>query len=59
MDIFRIKKQSLYRHRQNLGLQKVETPGISRQSVHEGGKVVSPTHRSPLTSGDIPGTRFC
>jgi hypothetical protein len=28
---------------------------ISRQSAHEGGKVVSPTHRSPLSPGDIPG----
>jgi hypothetical protein len=30
------------------GLQQVETPRIYRQSAQEGGKVVSPTHRSPL-----------
>ena len=29
------------------------------QSAHEGGKVVSPTHRPPLTTpGNIPGTHF-
>ena len=28
-----------------LGLQEVEAPRISRKSVHEGGKVVSRTHR--------------
>ena len=32
---------------------------ISRQSAHEGGKVVSPTHRPPLPLGSIPGTHFC
>ena len=32
---------------------------ISRQSAHEGGKVVSPTHRPPLPPGIIPGTHFC
>ena len=31
----------------------------SRQSAHEGGKVVSPTHRQPLPPGNIPGTHFC
>ena len=35
-------------------------PQISRQSAHEGGKVVSPTHRPPLPHpGNIPGTYFC
>jgi hypothetical protein len=34
-----------------LGLQRVEAPGISRQSAHEGDKVVSPTHRPPLPAG--------
>jgi len=29
---------------------------ISRQSTHEGGKVVSPTHRAPCLPS---GTRFC
>ena len=33
-----------------LGLQEVEVPRISRQSTHEGGKVVSPTHRPPLSA---------
>jgi hypothetical protein len=31
------------------GLQEVETPRLSRQSAHEGDKVVSPTHRPPLS----------
>jgi len=30
-----------------LGLQKIEAPGISRQSARDGGKVVSPTHQPP------------
>jgi hypothetical protein len=33
---------------QALGLQEVAVPRISRQSAHEGGKVVSSTHRPPL-----------
>jgi len=32
---------------------------ISGQSAHEGGKVVSPTHRPPLPPGNISGTHFC
>jgi len=32
---------------------------ISKQSGHEGGKVVSPTHQPPLPPGNIPGTQFC
>ena len=31
---------------------------ISRQSAHEGGKIVSPTHRPPLPPGSIPSTHF-
>ena len=31
---------------------------MSRQSAHEGGKDVSPTHRPPLPPGDIPGTHL-
>ena len=31
---------------------------ISRHLAHEGGKVVIPTHRPPLTPGDILGTHF-
>ena len=32
---------------------------MSRQSAHEGGTVVSPTHRPSLPPGNIPGTHFC
>ena len=32
---------------------------ISRQSAHEGGKVVSPKHRPLLPPESIPGTHFC
>jgi hypothetical protein len=32
---------------------------ILRQSEHEGGKVVSPTHRPRLPPGNIPGTHLC
>ena len=32
---------------------------ISRQSAHEGGKVVSTMLRPPLTPGNITGTHFC
>jgi hypothetical protein len=47
--------------------QLLRVPGgwsyqISKQSIHEGGKVVSPTHRPPLPPpppGNIPGTHFC
>jgi hypothetical protein len=38
---------------------EVQVPRISRQSVHEGSKVVSSTHRPPLPPGRIPGTHFC
>ena len=41
------------------GLQEVQVPRIFRQSAHEDGKVVSPTHQPPLPPGDIPGTQFC
>ena len=32
---------------------------ISRQLAHEGGEVVSPTHRPSLPPGKIPGTYIC
>jgi hypothetical protein len=34
-------------------------PQISRQSAHEGGTIIIPTHRPPLPPGNIPGTHFC
>ena len=37
-----------------LGLQKIETPRISRKSAQEGGKVVSPTRRPPLQTRRYP-----
>jgi hypothetical protein len=42
-----------------LGLPEVEARRISRQSAHEGGKVVSLTHQPSLPPGKIPGTYFC
>jgi len=46
-----------------LGLQEVEATRISRQSAHEGGKVVNPTHLPSLPPPPLPGdnlvTHFC
>jgi hypothetical protein len=42
-----------------LRVRKFEAFRISRQSAHGGRKVVSPTHRPPLPSGDIPRNHFC
>ena len=41
------------------GLKEVEISRIFRQSAHEGGKVVCPTHRPTLPPGKIHGTHFC
>jgi hypothetical protein len=35
------------------GSKRLRLPDL-RQSAHEGGKVVSPTHRPPLPPGNIP-----
>jgi hypothetical protein len=41
-----------------LGFQELWGSHISTQSAHGGRKVVSPTHRPPLTPGNIYGTNF-
>jgi hypothetical protein len=51
-------KQPHYRPWQALSLPGVWGSQILRQSAHEGGKVVSPTHWPPLHPGNIPGTHF-
>ena len=60
LHVFKVKvKQSHYWLGEALRVSGGLDSQISRQSEHEGGKVVSPTHRPPLPPGSIPGTHFC
>jgi len=52
-------KQSLYRLPAGQRVPGGSESQISRQSAHEGGKVASPTHRSPLNPEYIPRAHFC
>ena len=39
-----------------LGVQEIDASKISRQSAHEGGKLMSPKHGHLYLPGHIPGT---
>ena len=40
------------------GSRKLRSPDCVT-TAQDGGKVVSPTHRPPLPTGNAPGTHFC
>jgi len=39
------------------GSRKLNFPDY--MTAQDGGKVIDPTHRPPLTPGNVPGTHFC
>ena len=53
-----VKSYSITGLDRRLGLQEIEAPRISRQSAHEGAKVVGLTHRPPLPARRYPSYSF-